>query len=363
MKSLWSNFASSWNGFRSRAARRARHQKELVHRQEFTEFYNSLQLDADPVYVFFTCGLLHWLTKAEQFVPPEVNLVLIGSGLTPQEVKHLREHVNRPTHVIRPRVDDATVWEWLFEVNRTNFGWLDVDCIVLNPRLFNEMRNLPDDVAMNGCWLNYQGWAFLATHFIHINQRAIAGVKATVPGVSPRNYFVLGEPELRMRVANLLSDTELALARQVGPLKRGFDTLQFYQLACLASGYKLGTIRKLNDDPMFSNFCSEELLHLGGASYYLRQFLSGKGPSNYSLILRAVVDYLLLDAAGPDLPQSYAALKDLLRRMLGDDPDVLRVHIYDFLLAKGFSEQAFSKPGLEFLRYASQRRHAVFHGR
>ena len=94
------------------------------------------------------------------------------------------------------------------------------------------------------------------------------------------------------------------------------------------------------------------LLHLTGVSYYLAQFLLEKGPSTYNLIVRAVVDYMLLDASDPDLPPRYAALKDLLRRMLGD-PDGLRVHVYEFLLANGFPKQAFSKPGLEFLRYAS----------
>jgi len=129
--------------------------------------------------------------------------------------------------------------------------------------------------------------------------------------------------------------------------------LQFYQLACLASDYKLLAVRELKNDPDLNDFCSEELLHMTGVSWYLPQFLSIGGPHTQYMVVRAVIDYLLLDAADPNLPSNYIALKDLLRRMLGGDPRRLRKHAHEFLRVNGFSEQAFSKPGLEFLRYTS----------
>jgi hypothetical protein len=346
--------ASSWHRFRARAADRRRLQNEFEHKQEFAAFYDSLRLYSDPVYVFFSGGLLHWVTKTAQFAPPDVNLVLIGTGLTPEETAYLRLYVNRPLHVIGPRVWDTTVWEWLFDVNRTNFGWLDVDCFVLNPQLFDEMNRLPDDVAMNGCWLTYQGWAFLATYFLFINHRALTDMRARMPGISPRMYHPWWDSRPGEGYANLLTETDFALVRQMGSLKQGFDTMQFYQLACLASGYELGTIRNLKNDPEFNDFCSEELLHMTGVSWYRQRYLSESSPFTHDLVVRAVMDYLLLDAADLNLPSSYATLKEQIRRMLGGDPRDLRKYVYDFLRTKGLTEQAFSRPELEFLGCSRQ---------
>jgi hypothetical protein len=290
--------------------------------------------------------------------------VLIGSGLTPEEEAYLHTYVNQPFHSIRSHVSDQTVWEWLFDINHTNFGWLDVDCLVLNPQLFDEMKRLPDDVAMNGCWQTYQGWTFLATYFLFINHRVLADMKIRVPGISPKVGLPLWKLNSRLgpmktlrlffrRQAKPLKMSDLSLVRQTGVQKRVFDTTMFYQAACIASGYKLGAIRELNNDERFNAFCSEELLHVSGISWYRKHYLSQEVIAPDYLVLRAVIDYLLLDAADPKLPPNYAILKEQIRRMLGGHPRALRKHVHRFLLMTGFTEQTFSKPGLEFLDYYS----------
>ena len=85
--------------------------------------------------MFFTERLLHWVVNAERHVPRDVNLVLIGSALPDEEQRWLRENLDRPFHNIRLGVDDNTTWEFLFATNRQNFGYLDIDCFVLQPKV------------------------------------------------------------------------------------------------------------------------------------------------------------------------------------------------------------------------------------
>jgi hypothetical protein len=96
---------------------------ESEHLQEFQRFYAALPDKKDIFYMFFTSGLLQWASRAAAFAPPEVNLVLLGSDLQPEEIAWIRDNVYRPVHSIRLRMDDRAVWEFLFETNRHSFGW------------------------------------------------------------------------------------------------------------------------------------------------------------------------------------------------------------------------------------------------
>jgi hypothetical protein len=306
----------------------------------------------DPFYMFFSSGLLHWAVKTLQFVPPDVNVVLIGTDLTAEEVAYLTAFVQRPFHLVSARVWDTSVWEWLFEINQGNFGWLDVDCLVLNRELFAEMTRLDARAAMNGCWQTHQGWAFLATYFLFINRQVLSEVRARLESVSPRMYHPWWDARPGAGRSNLLLEADRAFVARTGSPKLGFDTTQFYQLAAEACGYSLHCVRQLNNDPGFANFCSDELLHMTGASWYRDHYLQADTPFTHDLVIRAVFDYLLLHDSDQRLPSSYGTLKRFLGRMLGGRPLVLSRHVHAFLREKGFSEAAFATPGLEFLQYA-----------
>jgi hypothetical protein len=116
-----------------RAARRARASYldlktafiERPHYHEFERFYEGRADKHRLFYLFVSHGLLHWARKALEFIPAQVNLVVIGSSPTPAELDWLKCHVNRPVRHITLAVDDKTVWDFLFRVNRHNFGWVD----------------------------------------------------------------------------------------------------------------------------------------------------------------------------------------------------------------------------------------------
>src|SRR5271165_7100103 len=111
----------SWIFFRTLRVRRA----EREYLAKFLSFYEQLPDKRNIFYVFFSSALLHWVKTILAFIPDRVNIVLIGSQLKQGELEWLRTAQNRPFHHIPMRVDDKTVWEFLFEVNRHNFGWLD----------------------------------------------------------------------------------------------------------------------------------------------------------------------------------------------------------------------------------------------
>ncbi len=341
-----------WRRWRIQAADRKRRQREAPHRLEFQRFYDGLPNKQNPFYMFFSSGLLHWAVKTLQFVPPHVNVVLIGTNLTAEEVGYLTAYVQRPFHIVSARVWDTTVWEWLFEINEGNFGWLDVDCLVLNPDLFGEMVHLDERAALNGCWRSYQGWGFLATYLLFVNVRVLRDIRARVEGISPRMYHPWWDSRPQAGYANLLREADRLAVAPTGSPKLGFDTTQFYQLAAEACGYYLHSVRHLHNDPQFDNFCSEELLHMTGASWYRDHYLRADNPFTHDLVVRAVFDYLLLRDSDKRLPASYAGLKNLIGRMLGGQPMLLRRHVHAFLGQRGFSERAFATPGLEFLQYS-----------
>src|SRR4051794_18755695 len=159
--------------------------EEREHLRAFQAFYENLEDKKDVFYMFFTSGLLHWVTRSESFVPADVNLVLIGSALTDDEQRWVTEHLDRPFHHVDLAVDDITVWDFLFATCEENFGWLDIDCFVLNSQLFTEMADVAPDRSLNCIWAAETGYGFTtaATHFLFMNVDAIKAVAAR--GVRP----------------------------------------------------------------------------------------------------------------------------------------------------------------------------------
>jgi len=153
----------------------------------FQEFYQRLPRHEDVIFMFFTTDLLHWLRRALEFVPPEANVVLIGSQLKQEEIAWIASLTARPFHHIESRVDDNTVLDFIFQTTRHSFGWLHIDCFVLNPSLFQEMAavrqalidDLGDHVLERG--VAPSGGRTLAGTLKQVYADALASVSANEP--------------------------------------------------------------------------------------------------------------------------------------------------------------------------------------
>ena len=332
-------------------------------RREFTAFYRGLAKRQDIVYMFFTGDLLHWLDRAVAFVPPEVNLVLIGSALSADELAWIAARYRRPFHHIRSRVDDNTVLELVFGLAEHNFGWLHIDCFVLNPRLFAEMAALDDDVVANCIWSHpaAAGSAVSALHtaFVFVNVAVVRELRRRGIAVSPSAYTYRGGTRGRTITSRPLYSrvpsrrhVELLL-RVLPPNAAGlpqypqggsyFQLLVVFQLVANALGYRLHHVRELVRDGSGSAASfSDEIIHVNGVATYKqhKDRADTVGGDFYPLLLQA--DFVMLAALGPSAPPRYLALRAELEAelaRLGLTPEAARRNLRGFLAQRGIAPQ------------------------
>ncbi len=340
-----------------RQAASDRHERHELER--FQRFYAGLADKENIFYLFFTSGLLHWLNRALDFVPGEVNAVLIGAGLGRDELAWLEEHAApRPFHHIGETVDDDMVLDWVLKTVGRNFGWLHIDCFVLNPKLFGEMARIDDDVALNCIWSHpgLGGIDTLHTAFFFFNHQVVEKVRATGTEVWPVSSNYRGSPIGRTitgrklwgrvptrRQVRLLSQLIPPGASGLPPYPVGeyFHVMTLYQLLANALGYRLGQARNLvRDGSTSAAQYSEEIIHVNGVGTYklYKDNKQSRGYRYYPLLLQA--DYAILKAMRSTLPDRYAALNRELRgelQRLGIPEEQAVVNLADFLMERGVS--------------------------
>jgi hypothetical protein len=342
---------------------------ERQDRHEFAAFYRSLERREDIVYMFFTTGLLHWLERALLFVPPEVNLVLIGSDLSADEAAWVRSRGcsrRRPFHHIRSRVDDNAVLDFAFQVAEHNFGWLHVDCFVLDPRLFAEMAAIAEDTVANCIWSHpVADGAAAALHsaFVFLNVAVIRELRARGIEASPCTYSYSGMPigrtvtrrRLYSRVptrrhvellSRLLPPGVIGLPQY--PLRNGyFQVLVLFQLVANVLGYKLHHVRELlRDGSASAQGFSDEIVHINGVATYKRYRDDEESTFGrfYPVLLQA--DYALLAALGDAPPPRYQELRgelDTELARLGIAPGEVHGNLRAFLGERGIGEASLDR--------------------
>jgi len=331
---------------------------EQPHLLEFQAFYERLADRRDVFYMFFTSGLLHWTLSSLRFVPPEVNVVLIGANLIPEELQWIANHVSRHFHHVRLAADDKTIWELLWQTNRHHFGWLDIDCFVLNPELFQAMKRIEPDVIANGCWpfTPRPGIDVLLTYFLFLNVDVIRKVTAALP-VSPCTYSYHESRSGRTAPYGFCRRVTPAITAALASLlptgSEGhpvyltetdcYDTLQVYQLVAQSLGHRIGRVRQLRRQ------MSNEIVHVGRVSYYSWGWAKRTLPSRQAdYRLRVQADYLILRPLVERLPGGYVQrcddLRSELRRLgLPTSWDGARATIRQVLAANGVGDEAVDR--------------------
>ena len=84
---------------------------------------------------------------------------------------------------------DSDVWECLTQVNEYHFGWLDIDCFVLNPRFFGKMIVLEPRTFANTVWsIQNQFHEFMCTYFLFLNIDCVKSVYESGLDITPVSY-------------------------------------------------------------------------------------------------------------------------------------------------------------------------------
>ena len=306
---------------------RFRHREESAHLASFRRFYERLGDKRDIYYLFFSGGLLHWVRKSLSYIPAATNVVLLGSALPDDEVTWLREHAGRPFHHVRLRIDDLIAWEFLFAVNEANFGWVDSDCLVLNPDLFGELANVDPGTSLNCAWSWDSGFGFpiANTFFMFVNAHAISALRQQGITVTPSSYrYSITGQRIPGRNCYVRRPTRAQLSRlrtivPDGPDGRPatpkgmsyFDTTVLYQLLARTGGYPINPVRDLLgfghlQGRAVQDESSDELLHVGAISKadVLDEF-STHFHSRDIYLRYLVAEHLVLDGAAT-LPARYA---------------------------------------------------------
>ena len=215
---------------------------------------------------------------------------------------------------------------------------MDIDCFVLRPELFGEVMRFDPDVAVNCLWA-YDATpdALVAcTHFVGINISVADELRRWGRFMSPGCYDWRGSnvsllhPRTNCRIPT--AHERRLLLQVMPPDEHGrpsmpggspfFDTLVAYQLAAYASGFRVHQVRRLahrteeslsdasGAPPVWQQDMSDEVVHVGGVSYYHRRFHS---PALRGVYLAA--EYTILSAVAPRLPDAY----DQRRRWLSNE--------------------------------------------
>lgn len=333
-------------------------QVQAPHLDAFRLFWHGLAPRKDVFCLFFTSGLLHWALRSLRRVPRNVHVALVGSHLKPDEIEWIRRHVEAPFHHVALPVDDKTIWEFLFATSRENFGWLDVDCLVVEPALFDEVRQIPADALASTVW-SYPvpgGHDMLCTYFVFLNAEAIAKVTGET-GVSPTTYSWETTQASRLSPWAYCRRPTPAIAQCLagcvppGPDGRPiylsersfYDTLQVYQLVAQTYGYRVHHVRRLP-----RNRTSPEIAHVGRVSYYEHGWADKDRPENreiYAATLQS--DFLVLSDSVEALPPTYRerwmAMRGRLQALgLPATPPQIRTTLAGLLQRQGLGESALA---------------------
>jgi amino acid adenylation domain-containing protein len=340
--------------------------REFHYREIVENFYLQLENKHDILYIFFTTHLLHWLRATVSFVPADVNIVLIGSGLAPEEEECVRSSLNHPFLHLEQEVDLDTIWDILFEINRHNFGWLDPDCFIMAPSLFQEMRTFGSADAINCMWTHAacgptkRPFHVIESYFLFFNIEAIKQLKFA--GILPRPSAQVANlrqvrvlrkliPADDLKMNPYMSVKGAALSNRL--FKFEFDRLILFQLIANASGFKLNRVRFFTEIDTFNpyNYYSDEAIHVFPT---IRQYDQTQW-SGVDQKRRLSSDYLLMRSMISSLPPMY---QDRLRfleskfaemEMSLEDLEATKASIRQYLSKRGVSTHTFARPELSWL--------------
>jgi hypothetical protein len=143
-------------------------------RDAFAAFLSDVGLlgtDATVLGLTFLTGGVHFVAKALEFVPRDQKVLLIGTNLTDTEIDFLSRS-GQPVFNHEQRFDNELVYEMLMDNTSGPFGWVDADCFVLNPAIWQELlAPAADDVGSHATF-TYDPLGFAKTPLVMWSKKA-----------------------------------------------------------------------------------------------------------------------------------------------------------------------------------------------
>lgn len=316
--------------------------------RQFRAFYETLNVTHKIYYMFFTSGLLHWVNKSAFLVPSTIPLVLIGSHLTIDEKEWMKKYINRPTWFTDEMLTDNDMIEILLNTSDTDFGWIDIDCFILDPQVFLQMSTVAHDATLNCFWSfpcnhsKIKGLELLNTYLMFFNVKAYRDVNDHIK-VRPHPYAYPGDKKEHSDVLFLerahIPYLQKYYATNQYP-KYGniqfhspafFDSLLVYEIISMELGYRL--VHKSEQNPDF--YYSNKAIHIGAANR-LNSLLLNKSTQLKNSRLRklSILLFFLLKQMEPkgELPPVYHQMIENFKSWMPNcHISELRKELYDYL--------------------------------
>lgn len=133
------------------ASEREMDERERPIHAAFVDFLDatglSVKSDSALLVVTFKTGNVHFAAKAIECIPADIQLLIIGTQLSAEEVNFL-ELSGRPIFTADEPFDNELSYELLMDHTAADFGWADADCFVVDRNLWDELlRAMPSGVA------------------------------------------------------------------------------------------------------------------------------------------------------------------------------------------------------------------------
>ncbi len=329
---------------------------ELI--QRFKNFYSHLN-KKNIFYMFFTSKLLLFVKKNLMLLPKDINLIFLASQLKDDEKIWLQQ-IQRPIFYIDDLVDDRYIWKLLVLCNDENFGWIDIDCFIFNPKIFDEITCIDNNTTHNCVWsfscANICQYNILHTYIMFFNINAYRNVNKISP-IDLGVYIYPGQQNRPPIQHNIFNETQVKLINKIMPAnsypryrlnhdqsQNFFDTHIAYQLIASTMGYKINLIRDFDD----IKYYSDEAIHISSVSYFYI-FMQDKDRNSetyeaYKLAL--FFSYHLLSLYKDDIPQSYRILEKQYIYMIkktGTDISQVRDYLYNYFVSKGISSEIIDR--------------------
>ena len=350
---------------------------EKPHFEGFARFYQGLADKRDIFYLFIRSGLLHWVSKQLEFVPEDVNLVLVGTALDRAELEWIAQNTSRPFHHIELEIDDNAIWEFLFEVNQYSFGWLEIGCFVNNSHLFHELTRLEPDVAFNCIFTHTERHrrTFLE-YFIFVNVEGVKTLRDKGIEVYPSRYSYNGvvRSEHRNAYHRVPSSRDRALVTKLIREESGADYQGFrgqvlnqkvfelyffighlFYLHLKEFGFRINRIRHLTAPTHLNyyNFFSDEVITALHLTRYEEIYRINGPKFHQDLDMTLQADYLLLLESLQRFPKNYRnRLRYLEMRIKGRNIELQDVsrNVLEYLTHYGVSRHVFDREPWRFIK-------------
>jgi len=235
-------------------------------------------------YVIVMPGMLHYLLPCLALVPKGVPVRLVANGARRWERDVVaRRFPHLP--MCRMRTLPATslthgdVITLLLDTNNGNFGLLDHDCYVFDPRVFDELDPAPRQclTAVYGGVSEKTGLAYPETYFLFLNTPVLRDIAGRYD-VDARSYRAVPE-----HLRSVVQRVGLGRGVFVKDHATFFDTLHLMLILAIADGFESRFLQWVDD---------RSIAHLGGTSW--------KTPETKELI-ECYVDWRFLELVHDDV--------------------------------------------------------------